>query len=360
MRARTVPYRQESPRFINQQHTIDTLAMAQECLNDLNYDYHELSLHDNPKSDVYPYEGAILFGVDTRPTNRASALLHSPSYGINRGERLEFFEENIKNRRIILGQSALQASLCDGKKNHSQEFHDSKMNSGNQMVWAEPLVYEGENVAAVQLAFTINHTSSWNFPSNDAVDKIWQKHRRPMAEVACGLADLALQTSSLSKSLEIMPPTAPNAFVVQWDVVNSRSDALSNNYARQEAYLETWKAAREEITKSSGATILDRGDGEFIVLPFAHVNSNDSLAMRYYSKRNVLPIIDQLVAKHAEIATAYLPELFKRIKVTVAVGNIEEDQDGQPTGQVLYELKNLADSSTKSLAFSPAAEKMLF
>lgn len=360
MSTSVVPQRPESLRFIHQQETIDTLGMAQTRLDSLNYDIDDLAFRDNPKSNNHPYEGAVLFSVDSRPTDRASALLHSPSYGMNRDDRLNYFKNNIQGRRIILSQSALKASLDDGEMNHYQTFHDSKMNYGKQMVWAQPLVHGGENIAAVQLAFTLNHRQSWNAQSNDDVDKIWEKHQRPMAEVARGLAALAVKTSSLSKSLEIMPPVTPNAFVIQWDVVNSRSDALNGNYAKQEAYLETWKAAREDITKELGATILDRGDGEFIILPFEHMDLYNTPAIRRYSKREIIPIIDQLVEKHAEIAQQYLPELFKRINVTVGAGNIEEDQDGLPTGQVLYELKNLADSSTKSLVFSPAAKKILF
>jgi len=360
MKPRPVPQRQESLRFIHQHDTVDTLAMAKERLDSLNYDYDELAFRDNPKSNTHSYEGAVLFNIDTRPTDRASALLHSPSYGINDNDRLNYFENNIEGRRIILGQSALKDSLVDGAKNRDQTFHSSKMNLGKQMVWAQPLVHDGDAVAAVQLAFTLDHTPSWNMQSNDDMDKIWEKHRGPMSEVARGLADLALKSTSLSKSLEIMPPTTPNAFVIQWDVVNSRSDALNGNYAAQEAYLETWKAAREEITEGLDATVLDRGDGEFIIVPFKGIDLNNAATVRRYSKREILPIVDQLVKKHAEIAKLYLPELFKRIKVSVGAGNIEEDQDGKPTGQVLYELKNLADSSTKSLVYSPAAEKILF
>jgi hypothetical protein len=360
MSTRAVSQRPESLRFTHQKDTVDTLAMAQERLDAINYDCDELASRNNHNLDSHPYEGVVLFGIDARPTDRASALLHASSYGMDRNERLNFFEDTIKDRRIILSQSALQASLQDGESNRYQTFHDSKMNYGNQIVWAQPLVHEGKNVAAVQLAFSINRTPNWNLPSNDGLDTIWQKHRAPMAEVARSIADLALKTSSLSKSLEIMPPVTPNAFVIQWDVVKSRSDALNQNYAKQEAYLETWKAAREEITKATGARILDRGDGEFIILPINQKDLNNDTAVRRYSKHEMLPIVDALVKKHAEIAYAYLPELFKKIKVTVGVGNIEEDQDGKPTGQVLYELKNLADYSTKSLVFSPAAEKILF
>lgn len=363
MKPRPVPQRQESLRFIHQHDTIDTLAMAQEHLESINYDYDSLGFDNNPASTTHPYEGVILFNVDTRPTNRASALLHAASYGTDgarRDARLGFFRDNIEGRRIILGQSALQESLNDGEKNRSQTFHDSKMNSGNQMVWAQPLVHEGKNVAAIQLAYTLNQTQNWNYPSNDAVDKIWEKHRRPMAEVAKALADLALKTSSLSKSLEIKPPIAPNAFVIQWDVINSRSDALNGNYATQEAYLETWKAARAEITKELGATILDRGDGEYIILPFERTALRDSMVVRRYSKNEIAAFVERLVKQHAKVAQSYLPEIFKQIKVTVDAGNIEEDQDGQPTGEVLYALKNSADTSTESLVFSEAAKKILY
>lgn len=360
MKTRVIPEHQESPRFINQQGTINTLNAAQERLDSLNEDYYDLSLQDNPRLKTQPYEGAVLFSVDKRPTNRASTLLHSPADELGHTGRLRFSQSTLEGKRIILSQSALQSSLIDGEQNRSQTFHSSLMNPDEQIVWAQPLVHEGENVAAVQLAYTINQTPEWIYPSNDDVDKIWEKHRKPMAEVAKDLAALSLKTDSLSKSLEIMPPITSNAFVIQWDVVNSRANALTSHYATQEAYLETWKAARAEITKKLGVAVLDRGDGEFIVLPIEHINVHNRADVGLYAKREILPVINQLVETHNNIAAAYEPTLFEKIRISVGLGNIEEDQDGQPTGQVLYELKNLADSSAKPLSFSPQAEKLLY
>ena len=360
MKSRDVPASTESPRFIKQKETIDTLAMAQERLVALNYDYCELSSDTNPRLRTDPYEGAVLFSIDERPSNRASTIAFAPSYGLENDPRLEFNREAIRGRRIILDQSALKNSLDDGEKHREQSFWTSKMNPGQQTVWAQPLIHEDKNVAAVQLAYSTNQNPDWILSSNEDVDKVWKKHRRSMDEVAKGLADLALKTTSLSKKLELMPPVTPNAIVIEWDVVNSRLDALSDLYATQEAYLEVWKAARAKIMKNIGHSVLDRGDGEFIILPLEHMDLNNPAIVRQYSKREILPLINELVDKHTEISTAFRMNILKKIKVAVHVGNIEEDQDGGPTGQVLYELKNLADSSAKPLTFSPAAEEMLF
>jgi len=362
MKPRPVPQRPESLRFIHQQQTIDTLAVAKESLDALNDDYCDLDHTNNPRLNTRPYEGAVLFGIedDKHLPDRGFALLHSEAYDLDRGARLNFYKGAIDNKRVILSQTAIAETLKDSQKNRDQSFHSSKMNPTGQIVWGQPLLRNDQNVGVVQLAYTINENPDWTYPSNEAVDKIWENHQRPMAEVARSLADLALKTNSLSKSLEILPPVTPNSFVIQWDVVNSRRDAMSSNYAAQEAYLESWKAARAEITDGSGARILDRGDGEFIILPINQRDLNNTAAVGQYSKREIMPIVNELVKKHAEIAAAYFPDLYKKIKVTVGAGNIEDDQDGRPNGQVLYELKNLADSSAKPLAFSPSAEKLLF
>ena len=360
MRKPVAPASHKSPRFIHQPDTIDTLAMAKDRLESLNEDYHALGFQDNPRSTTHPYEGAILYSIDQQPSDRATALLHSPSYGLGNDTRLNFFTSSVKDRRIILSQSALQLSLVDGERNRPQLFHDSRMNPGSQMVWAQPLIYNDKSVAAVQLAFTLNKNPDWQFPSNRDVDTIWEKHKRPMQEVAKALAALATQSPSLSKSLEKMPPVTPNAFVIQWDVINSGLDAIHGSYAVQEAYLDTWKVARNEITKKLCTAVLSRVAGESVILPIHPTDLHNRAALRLYAKQEILPLVNELISAHNTISSAYRPELFKQIKVAVGVGHIEEDHHGQPSGQVLHQLKSLADASTKPLVFSPEAEEILF
>jgi len=366
MSIKTTSGRPETPHpDISDKEIIDTLAFAQERLADLNGDLSTESADNNKKLSTDPYESAVFFNIDTRPSNRASALVHTPSYNLPSEEywqRLEFLNDTIVGKRIILSRSALNDSLIDARKKHEQEFHDSLMNPGKQIVFAYPIVHEDAAIAAIQLAFTVNDDKfkHWALPSNKQLDTIWEKHRSSMAEVGSVLAILAMKTSSLSNSFEIQPPDVFDAIVIGWDVVNSRAEVRNGNYSKLVKYLERWKAARTEITKHLGAIALDRGDAEYIILPFNHVDTNNPGAIERYSKRNITPIIETLVNRHEEIAELSLPNMLKKVKFAVGIGNFEEDQDGNLSSKALYELKDLADGSAKSIVYSPAAEKMLF
>jgi len=357
MKKRVSPESAKPPVYVsfkNQSETQATLAMAQERLDALNDDYHYLSADMNPRSNTYPYEEVTLFNIDDRPTDRASAIAQSHSYDLTRDTRLEFSKDNISNRRIILSQTALGAALKENKP----QFMASYMNK-NHAVWAHPLFTDDEQTAAVQLAFTVNQDPNWNYPGNDDVEKVFKKHQEPLNEVAQVLAELSLKTSSLSKSLEIQPPTTPDAFIVSWDVINSSFNVLSDRYATHEAYLEAWKAEREKITQTFNATILDRGDGEHIIIPIeADLNSPGSI--KAFGKQNMQPLIETLRATHAAIAQAYAPAIFPKIALRVGVGNFENNQSNLPTSQAITETVKLARYEPETLtAYTPQARAML-
>jgi len=340
--------------FKNRSDTQATLAMAQERLDALNDDYHYLSADMNPHSESHPYEEATLFTIDTRPTDRASAVAQSHSYDLIRDPRLEFSKDNIKNRRIILSQTALGVALKENKP----QFMASYMNK-NHAVWTHPLFTDGKQTAAIQLAFTMNQNPNWNYPGNDEVEKVFKQHQEPLNEAAQALADLSLKTSSLSKSLEIQPPTTPDAFIVSWDVINSSYNVLSDRYATHEAYLEAWKAEREKITQPYNATILDRGDGEHIVVPIK-ADLNNLRSVKEFGKQNIHSLIEELQLAHAAVAKAYTPTIFPKIAVRVGVGNFENNQSNLPTSQAITETVKLAQYEPETFtAYTPQAREIL-
>jgi len=340
--------------FKNRSDTQSTLAMAQERLDALNEDYHYLSADMNPRSSTHPYEEVTLFNIDSRPTDRASAIAQSHSYDIARDARLEFSKDNISNRRIILSQTALGAALGGNKP----QFMASYMNK-NHAVWAHPLFTDGEQTAAIQLAFTMNQNPNWNYPGNDDVEKVFKRHAEPLNEVAQVLAELSVKTSSLSKSLEIQPPTTPDAFIVSWDVINSSFNVLSDRYATHEAYLEAWKAERQKITETYNATVLDRGDGEHIIVPIK-ADLNNPGSIKAFGKQNMHPLIEELGATHAAVAQAYAPAIFPKIALRVGVGNFENNQSDLPTSQAITETVKLARYEPETLtAYTPQARDIL-
>lgn len=340
--------------FKNHSETKASLALAQERLDALNEDYHYLSADMNPRSDTHPYEEVTLFNIDTRPTDRASAIVQSHSYDLARDPRLEFSKENISNRRIILSQTALGAALKETKP----QFMASYMNK-NHAVWAHPLFTNGEQTAAIQLAFTMNKNSSWNYPGNDEVETVFKRHQEPLNEVAQILAELSIKTTSLSKSLEIHPPTTPDAFIVSWDVINSSFNVLSDRYATHEAYLEAWKAERAKITQTYNATVLDRGDGEHLIVPIK-ADLNNQGSVKEFGKQHIHPLIEELRATHAAVAQAYAPAIFPKIALRVGLGNFENNQSNLPTSQAITETVKLARYEPETfIAYTPQARKVL-
>jgi len=340
--------------FKNRRDTQGHLAMAQERLDALNEDYHYLSADMNPHSTTHPYEQVTLFNIDARPVDRASAVAQANSYDLVRDPRLEFSKEHIGNRRIILSQTALGAALGENKP----QFMTSYMNK-NHAVWAHPLFAGDKQAAAVQLAFTINDNPDWNYPGNDEVEKVFKKHQEPLNEVAHALATLALKTGSLSKSLEILPPTTPDAFIISWDVVNSTANVLSERYATHEAYLEAWKAERERITETHGATILDRGDGEHIIIPI-NGDLNDSGNVKQFGRVTIHPLLEELRKAHMNIAQAYVPDIFPNILLRVGIGNFEENQGGFLTSQAITEtVKSAHQRPDSPYAFTQQASTIL-
>jgi len=341
-------------RFREHPETQDVLSMAQERLNLLNDDYQELSESQNRGLSSHPYEQVTLFTIDKRPTDRASALVQATPLGLEQDPRLEFSQMNIKNRRIILSQTALGEALTQKKPG----FMASRMNLGKQAVWAHPLFAGDKQPAAIQLAFTVNQQPAQNHPGDVAIGRVFQKHHESLDEVAEAIVSLSSKTDSLSKSLEIKPPTTPNAFVISWDVKNSSAHVLTEEYAIHEAYLEAWKTEREKITRAYGVSVLDRGDGEHIIIPIPK-DLNNTIQVKIDAQRMMRPLIEKLRAKHAQVAHAFLPTLSPSVSFHVGIGNFEENQSGFLTSQAITDTVKAKPVAGEDVAYTYKAKKIL-
>lgn len=354
MRNRSPEKTPPSSRFIKQEDTISALREVNECLDEINQDLFDVSDADNLRSKTNPYESVAFFTIDARPTNRASAIANAAPYDLQHTSRLDHYKDTIENRRIILSKTALGKALAT----REPEFMTSEMNS-NQLMWAHRVHIGDEVPAAVQIAYTLNSPENWLYPGNDTLEKVWKKNEKGFVKAAKALMSLTPPGGSLTKSLEVAPPVHPDFVVLSWDGINSTGDVLSYRYPTYEAYLEAWKAKRAQITEAHNVTVLDRGDGEHIFVPL-NVNPFDDSQVRHMSKRDILPLITELQSAHNQIAEDFKPDIFRRIKLGVGIGNVEEDQDNLPTGQVITEIESLRASSQDSVFYTPEAKRVLF
>lgn len=373
MKSRSPAEPEPSPRFISQPETIATLAQGNKMLQVLNEAYFNLSEEQNPSVQLHkpydypslPYESIALFSIDRRPANRASTLMHIHVPGLEHSGRLDFSIDNIINRRVILSRTALGQSLREDKGEPT--FRTSLMNPDHHLTWAHPLVVDTPQepehlVGAVQLTYTMNHNPDWNYPGNDDVEKIWRAHKQSIQQFTQSLGALATKTESLSRKLEIAPPTTPNAYVIQWDVKDSTRRALSWEYPTFDAYLEAWKEERRRITEPYGVEVLDRGEGEFIIVPFtSRVDVNSPYEIRQFGKTTIQPLVSKLLEAHDRVANAFLPTIFPKIYTGVGLGNIEEDSHDLPTGQVLWDVARMTRNNPEGqITYTEAAQIALF
>lgn len=347
---------QPQHRFLNREDVQDTLVMTQERLDALNYDYHNLSLDKNPGNLTHPYEQVTLFTIDTKPSDRASAVAQSTSYGINLDRRIEFAQQNIFNHRVNLSQTALGVAI--GLK--SPLYMNSLMNKDHR-VWAHPLLVEGNPVAAVQLAFTVDHfqTKNWKYPESSELEHIFKKHKDALTDSARVLAAFSLQRDSLSRSLEINPPTTPDSFMISWDVINSSKDVLSPRYATHEEYVRTFKGQRAILTDPFKASALDRGDGEHVIIPI-RANLNNPADIQQFGRKNIPPLLEKLQFVHGEVAQAYAPDLFPKVRYRVGLGNFEESQEAFRTSQSITEALKMGQAyGNPHISYTQAAHDIL-
>lgn len=350
--------------FLDRKDTKEALEEADDALTGLNDDYSMLSQDKNSRLLSAPYEGALLFTLDSPSSTYASGILHKPAYGLEQSERLDFVNETAAHHRVMLSQTALGAALKEDRKEPS--FRSSRMNPSHQTVWAHPLVAHDrhgkeELVGAIQLAATINDQPDWSQFGNDEVAMIWKSHHRTFERVARSLSALAQKAPSLSRSLEIAPPVTPNAYVIQWDVRNSTRTALSDNYPAFDAYLEAWKIQREKLTEELGVRILDRGEGEFIIVPLdERLNLNDPKIVSRFGRDTVEPLVQNLLTAHHRVADAFRPTLFPHIYMGVGLGAIEDDKNNNPTGQVLWDIARTTSINSGSvISYTDSAKKAL-
>lgn len=370
MRTRSNAEPEPSLRFLDQPETIATLAAAENLLAGLNDQYDDLSYDLNSKLSSHPYEGTTLFTFDTPfapgalPANdRASAILHKTSYALENSRRLDFTSDSVVRRRVILSQTALGAAL---KEDRTPTFRTSHMNPMGQILFTHPLIVDEPHleepiIGAVTLSYTINQEPRWTYPTQDAIEAIWDDNKKETREVARALAALAQKTPSLSRSLEIAPPITSNAYVIQVGVCNAERSALSNNYAIFDAYTEALQVERERITERLNVQIVNHVNGETIIVPLSTVyNLNSAYEVNTFGRRVIQPLIAELTDAHERVAKAFYPHLFPRIAMAVGLGVIEEDKNNNPTGKVLWDVARVMNTDSDGVRYTDSAQRALF
>jgi len=260
-------------------------------------------------------------------------------------EQKKFNKDNIELRRIQLAGTALGESLGE----RHPLFIQSAMQPERHMTWGTQL--NTDDVAAIQIAFDVERGT---LPSNDEMSSIWSDHQARLNNAYQPFERIKQQTPNILGRLELAPPTAPNAFVLRWDITGSTAMAQSRPGTYQ-AYLDHWKRDVHKVLEHTEHSMSDIGDGQNLIIPLAGRNPFDTDGLRYLRNQTVLPLAHRLIDRHDLIAAQY-DSLSPKARFAIGLGNVSNDDMNQKTGPVLYEVARSLKRPDGAITISPSAQ----
>ena len=313
-------------------------------------------LHDDLASLSPSFDGIVYFARDHWHKENASAVATVQPRSID-AERFAFYKENIAQRRVDLGATA----LGEGLRLDRPQFIRSRMNPDKHITLTNRTVIDGAVTGGVQAAF---NTKYGKMPEDTAaLDAIWSKHHSTALEVADGFERFSKEVHSIGDTLELLAPATPNAYIVSWDLQGSTALALRKYGAIRNYLLDTKGLFKEQIA-THDTHIHDTGDGQDIAfwIPKSSETFNRSSQhdVRGFGKANVLPMIETLIRTHHSIADSY-HDIDPDIKFVVGLGYVEHDLYDERTGQVYWEnAQVLKDHPSATVNYTQSASDTLF
>ncbi|MES2630895.1 MAG: hypothetical protein V4611_02980 [Patescibacteria group bacterium] len=318
-------------RFKNRPDVKKTMGSIKDDLHTINEDF-----YGEPS-----FNGTVLFALDqSDPTLAASiASIEAPRVD---PDRLWFVRENIDNRFVVVGSTALGRAL---ELDHPSYF-DSIMNPYEHSVYTIPVRNDiGEPIAALQLA--VDKTDTKPLKAKD-FDRYALSQQATVDRIGKKVAWLSSLTPSLPARMASKASVTPNGIAARWDVNRSTEYMYNPDIeADFEEYLDVLKLAIAEIVQSDeiverfGPVLIGQGDGQNMIFRFPEYltkAANDEEFVSLILKLQIEPIMDLIKAKHEEINNAF--PFNPSISIAAGASFIRFDSLGDATGKTFWDLAN--------------------
>jgi hypothetical protein len=268
------------------------------------------------------FDGATLFWRDRRQTGEHFdtmadvATVQSPHTPTD--ERFQFYRANIKGRHVRLAGTALEATLREG----TGAWRKSGMNP-DHMTYGSPTPARVSESGVLQAAFTPSYGA---LPSTRTIESIWKKHDATFQEITREYQRLDESIESIGDTLELDPPTVPNAYVSGWDLSGSTRSAQTS-YGVMRNYLVDVKDRFDHIAQPLDRSYDDTGDGSNVIL---WIPGHTKEIIQSFGTDTVLPFLREFQAAADDLARDY-PDLAPSLRFAVGLGSVEKDYERYDT-----------------------------
>ena len=250
---------------------------------------------------------STLYSLDQAHPDTAAAIAVSIAPQVQ-SHRSYFHTTNVAGHYIALKASPLGESVKETTPSFRSHTQDDSI-----VTWATTLPVPHSQPAAVEYAFSYEHGE---LPSNDRMTTLWDQHHKTLGEIALELKHLRSMTDSLPHSLELLPPTTPNAFIIHWQT-QTMGASIAEKAGAYASYIGEWRAIVETVLSTPGATTYNTQRGQHIVLPIPIGDTADPINVKIFGKRHVTPTVEILRAQHERIAARYRDDLHPQLSIAV-------------------------------------------
>jgi hypothetical protein len=287
-------------------------------------------------------DGMVFYGL---AKNEQSAAVLSQT-DASTTELKDFRAQHITGRSVDLSVSALgkQVRSFENNKSLSSQFEKSLVGTyrDRHMTWAAPpILLDGTPIAIAQVAFDEAHGRQ--SLDKDDLEAIWNAHSSTHQEIAYAFHDISVKYNKpIKNTLELLPPSTPNAVVIRWDLDNSTELATGPQYGTIRNYLDDARLLVQQATATLADVVINGGDGQIIIIPLPGNMTIDHMSdptkIRQFNEQRIIPLLERLNKGQLELKTHY-PDLGAvHISIDAEIGHVEKDSDGNFDGPVLWEV----------------------
>ena len=306
-------------------------------------------LFDDLATESPALSGVTYFAVDNRYKNNANVVASAQPLS----NTAEFFHQHLDNHRIDLGITALGTALIQKQP----KMLVSRLNPEKHVTWATPNRIDNRIVGGAQAAF--ERGSIRDIPV-ETIATIWQSHASTVQEIAGTFHDLSKDVDSLGDSLELLPPTTPNAFVLSWDINNSTRHSV-DDYAALRNFITKKKAQFFSATSPFGSDEKDyhnKGDGQDVALwlpDSVDRTDKDSIAQFLYDK--IIPAMEDFINAGLDGETPPSAENLS-VRVVLGLGYVQKDIFDDRVSQEYWNISEV-DQRKLSVGFTDAVRRLM-